>query len=370
MYCPHPPRNTCTRVPLFAPHTPRVLLILMKVILPRPPALLRNIAKPVGEGHPDPSSDDVLRSSEIGSADPEVRIKPITVVADGEGELVPRQSLTDDDTSLTDDDTSLSSASQSHSEGASVSSNLTNDDTSSTNDDTSLTDESSSCQSASEQKSPGLSNSTSTRRASLSSTSTVERLEPPSQGDNGGSSPQPHPEQNPQSTDQNRGSGGKRISRAEMILRVRIVEGLMLRGFLGRDVQRGLEQQFKQTIPWNTVQKYVRHVAAMWEEEDALARPYRRQRQLRQLHDVADQLLDRKAWKEWLETQRLIARIEGNEAPLQHELSVRSKFDGWSVEELESYAASAGKTVPVRFLTNAQGSPCSQLPGESEGIGD
>jgi len=141
----------------------------------------------------------------------------------------------------------------------------------------------------------------------------------------------------------------------------------MLRGFLGRDVQRALEKQFNKTIPWYTVQKYIRHVASMWEEEDALARPYRRARQLRQLHDVADQLMEDKAWKEWLETQRLIARIEGNEAPQQHEFSVRSKFDGWSVQELETYAQSNGKIVPTRFLPGQQGSAIGQLPGACEG---
>lgn len=172
---------------------------------------------------------------------------------------------------------------------------------------------------------------------------------------------------NPQSTNKNRGPGGIKISRAEMLLRIRVVEGLMLRGFLGRDVQRALDKQFGKTIPWYTVQKYIRHVAAMWEEEDALARPYRRARQLRQLHDVADQLMEDKAWREWLETQRLIARIEGNEAPLQHELSVHSKFEGWTVEELEAYAQSNGKTVPKRFQVGQQSSAIGQLPEACEG---
>lgn len=177
---------------------------------------------------------------------------------------------------------------------------------------------------------------------------------------------------NPQSTDKNRGPGGKRIARAEMVLRIRVTEGLMLRGFLGRDVQKGLEQQFKKTIPWYTVKKYIRHVAAMWEEEDALARPYRRQRQLRQLHDIADRLLDNKPplYKEWLETQRLIARVEGNEAPQQHEFSVRSKFDGWNVEELEEYARTRGKAIPERFNSHETSTACSQLPGESEETGN
>ncbi len=143
--------------------------------------------------------------------------------------------------------------------------------------------------------------------------------------------------------------GGRRTDIAELQLRLRVVEGLMLRGFMGREVQESLRTIYHKDIPWPTVAKYIRHVAKLWEEEDALARPYRRQRQLRQLYMAADDMLqhDPPMYREWLETQRLIARIEGNEAPQRIELDRADRFDGWSVEELEHYA-NTGET-PARL---------------------
>ncbi len=157
--------------------------------------------------------------------------------------------------------------------------------------------------------------------------------------------------------------GGPPTPRAEIILRLRIIEGLMFRGFLGRDIQKALETQFKKRIPWKTVQKYIRHVGAMWEEEDAIARPHRRARQLRQLHDAADELRGNQQWREWIEIQRLIARIEGNLAPTQKDVVIQGKFDGWTIEELEHYVKT--QEVPARIRSGEKGSTVGLLPGGS-----
>ena len=155
--------------------------------------------------------------------------------------------------------------------------------------------------------------------------------------------------------------GGIPSSRAEIAMRIRIIEALMLKGYLGRDIQRTLERQFRKKLTWFTVSKYIRHVAKMWEEEDALMRPYRRARQLRQLHDVADTMLSKEMFREWLDCQRLIARVEGNEAPQQIQVNdQRSRFEGWTVKELENYAET--EEVPPRFVGDAKGEIISKLP--------
>lgn len=151
--------------------------------------------------------------------------------------------------------------------------------------------------------------------------------------------------------------GGDRISQAELLYRLRIVEQALIDGMRGGQVMEHLNSIVgqKKPIPYTTVSHYMGRVKDKWEAEDKMLRPIWRERQLRKLHDVAHKLETQAAWAHWIAVQKLIADLEGNLAPVKVEHSHRDEFEGWTLEELREYIASDGKRIPERALTAGEG---------------
>lgn len=148
------------------------------------------------------------------------------------------------------------------------------------------------------------------------------------------------------------GSGGKSLTDAELLFRLRIVEACLLDGKRGGEVIEALKEAGR-TVPLSTVNHYIVRIRDKWEQEDSLVRPIRRERQTRKLHDVARKLEALGAWGHWIAVQKLIADLEGNLAPVKVEHSKADPFEDWSLDELRSYIESKGESVPERFVSGS-----------------
>jgi hypothetical protein len=137
-----------------------------------------------------------------------------------------------------------------------------------------------------------------------------------------------------------------RISGAEMLHRLRVVEQAIIDGKRGGEIVQHLEEEHKITVAYNTVKKYMARVRDKWESEDAVLRPIWRQRQLTKLHQVALKMENSKAWGPWVSCQRLIADVEGNLQPVKVQQMEADPFEGWTTEELRAFVRSEGKIRP------------------------
>lgn len=139
------------------------------------------------------------------------------------------------------------------------------------------------------------------------------------------------------------------ITDAEALLRLRIVEQCLVDGKSVGAIMQELEEVHDRKLTYSAVSRYIVKVRDKWAREDALTGPVRRERQLRKLHEIAFRLEGLQAWGHWLGVQKLIADIEGNNAPLKVEHAPAEPFEGWSLKELQTYVESGGKAVPGRL---------------------
>lgn len=168
------------------------------------------------------------------------------------------------------------------------------------------------------------------------------------------------------------GPGGKRITDAELLYRLRVVEQALIDGKRGGEILDVLKNEHSRDVPYSTVASYMQRVRDKWEQEDAMLRPLWRERQLRKLHDVAATLEGKSEWGNWVKVQRLIADLEGNLAPVKVEHSQADPFEGWSLDELRRFIDTKGKEVPQRARGESGGAgnggtvwPTSPVEGSS-----
>jgi hypothetical protein len=161
--------------------------------------------------------------------------------------------------------------------------------------------------------------------------------------------------------------GGPAISDVELLFRLRIVERALIDGQRGAQVVEALAREGRD-VPYSTVSQYQRRVRDKWAAEDDQLRPIWRERQMRKLHDIAAKLERQQAWGHWVNVQRLIADVEGNNAPTKVEVTQREQFDGWTPKELRAFIASEGETVPERFDARGEqdGARGPEWPGNGE----
>lgn len=149
------------------------------------------------------------------------------------------------------------------------------------------------------------------------------------------------------------GPGGAVTSDAEQLFRLRIVEQAIIDGKRGGQIVEELKKHGR-VLTYNTAAMYMRRVRDKWALEDSLLRPIWRERQMRKLHDVAERLERGGYWGHWVSVQKLIADLEGNLAPVKVEHRQVEEFEGWTVEELETYVESKGQIRPARALEGSR----------------
>jgi len=133
-------------------------------------------------------------------------------------------------------------------------------------------------------------------------------------------------------------------TQAEELFRLRVVEQAIMDGKRGGQIIELFADLHNRTISANQLTRYMGMVRDKWEAEDSLLRPMWRERQIRKLHDIAGKLETLAAWSHWIAVQKLIADLEGNNAPLKVEQKTVDEFDGWSLEQLREFVKSEGET--------------------------
>jgi hypothetical protein len=148
--------------------------------------------------------------------------------------------------------------------------------------------------------------------------------------------------------------GGKPISQIELLMRLRVVEEALIAGRFGFEVCEALADA-GYSVPERTARDYVRRVRERWEHDAAEERPMLREAMRRRLTRQAVAMLskldvNKARWSDWVRIMELLARVEGNLAPVQEEIKpLESRFEGWTIEELERFIESDCEEVPERF---------------------
>lgn len=124
------------------------------------------------------------------------------------------------------------------------------------------------------------------------------------------------------------------------------VETLMLYNVSGPEIRRALAQNGVE-VSERSLDDYSRRIRDQWAADAAAARATARERQLSRLYGQVRALQrDGKHHGEVREREKLIAKIEGNLAPLKLEVVEKSSWDDLTPEQLDYMAKNGGKLPP------------------------
>lgn len=139
--------------------------------------------------------------------------------------------------------------------------------------------------------------------------------------------------------------GGPRRSGSEVANIQNQVETLMLYGVSGPEILKALAKAGVE-LSERTLDDYCRRVREGWTREAAAARTTARERQLNRLYAQVRELQLAKDHDEVHKREKLIARIEGNLAPVTVEVVEKSTWEDLTPEQLKYISDNGGKLPP------------------------
>lgn len=138
--------------------------------------------------------------------------------------------------------------------------------------------------------------------------------------------------------------GGRRRPDVQVMDIQAKVELLLLYGATGAEIKSALRQNGAE-VSERSIDDYSRRIRDVWVAEEASARTTARQRQLARLYRQVRTLQTENKHDEVHKREKLIAKIEGNLAPVQVEVK-KSSWDDLTPEQLDFMAKNGGKLPP------------------------
>ena len=146
------------------------------------------------------------------------------------------------------------------------------------------------------------------------------------------------------------------------MVRIRAIERLILNGHSGKGLVVALSEDLGRVYRWAEIKNDVKSVCVALSEADDIEAPAFRARQRLQLHAAARLMWVKGHIGKWTKIQRLIANLEGNDAPKKIDIRKANEFEGWTIQDLDMFAET-GK-VPKRIRDLLRSGAKIELPND------
>jgi len=131
-------------------------------------------------------------------------------------------------------------------------------------------------------------------------------------------------------------------SRIVQLKRFVFVEKLLMEDMLQREIVERAKAELG--IAERTTHDYIRRVYESWKEAHQRDREELRAHAIMRAKELIGKMGSRldagkndPYWADMVRAQELLAKLEGTLAPQEHKVDVRSRFEQWTIEELDRY---------------------------------